>query len=279
MEILKVLNNNVVVVKNEKNIGQIVMGSGIGFKKKPGDLIDKSKVDKLFSLLNEDAFNNFQDLIVRIPLEHIQLGEEIVSRAKLKLGRRLNDMVYISLTDHIYTAVTRSQEGISVKNFLLWDIQRFYKTEYEIGLEALDLIEKRFNIRLSNDEAGFIALHLVNASLDEEEFQDIYEITEIMQEVTKIVKYEFNFDFDEDSIYYYRFITHLKFFAKRLISNTTYKDGSDEDLLLLVKKKYRNSYNTVIKVADFIKKKYKYTLSDEEKVYLTIHIQRVVYEN
>lgn len=278
LEIFKVLNNNVVVIKNDKDIEQIVMGSGIGFQKKRGDLVEESKVDKVFSLSNQDVFNNFQELIVRIPSEHIQLGEEIVVLAKLKLGRRLNDMIYISLTDHIYTAIIRSQEGINIKNFLLWETKRFYKTEYEIGLEALDLIEEKFDIRLSDDEAGFIALHIVNASLDDDEFQDIYEITEIMQEITKIVKYEFNFEFDEDSIYYYRFITHLKFFANRLISNTIYTDGNDDDLAMLVRNKYPNAYNTVDKIAEFINTKYNYTLSDEEKVYLTIHIHRVVYE-
>lgn len=278
MKIFKILNNNVVVIKNEKDVEQIVMGSGIGFKKKRGDLVEESKVDKLFAFSNQDVFNNFQELIVNIPLEYIQLGEEIVAQAKLKLGRRLNDMIYISLTDHIYTAVTRSQEGINVQNFLLWETKRFYKTEYEIGLEALDLIEEKMNIRLTDDEAGFIALHLVNATMEEEESQDIYQITEIMQEITKIVKYEFNFEFDEESIYYYRFITHLKFFAKRLISNTIYQGGNDDDLLQLVRNKYPNSYNTVNKISDFMHEKYNYTLSNEEKVYLTIHIQRVVYE-
>lgn len=278
MKIFKILNNNVVVIKNEKDVEQIVMGSGIGYKKKRGDLVEESKVDKLFALSNQDVFNNFQELIVNIPLEYIQLGEEIVALAKLKLGRRLNDMIYISLTDHIYTAVTRSQEGINVQNFLLWETKRFYKTEYEIGLEALDLIEKKTGIRLTDDEAGFIALHLVNATMEEEESQDIYQITEIMQEITKIVKYEFNFDFDEDSIYYYRFITHLKFFAKRLISNTIYQGDNEDDLLQLVRNKYPNSYHTVNKISDFMHDKYNYTLSNEEKVYLTIHIQRVVYE-
>lgn len=278
MEIFKILNNNVVVIKNKKNIEQIVMGTGIGFKKKKGDLVEESKVDKVFFLSNQDIFNNFQELIVKIPPEHIQLGEEIVALAKLKLGRRLDDMIYISLTDHIYTAIIRSQEGINIKNFLLWETKRFYKIEYEIGLEALDLIEEKFGIRLSDDEAGFIALHLVNASLADNEFQDVYKITEIMQEITKIVKYEFNFEFNEDSIYYYRFITHLKFFANRLVSNAIYKNNNDDDLVILVKNKYPNAYNTVNKITEFISTKYNYTLSDEEKVYLTIHIHRVVYE-
>lgn len=278
LKIFKVLNNNVVVVKNENDVEQIVMGSGIGFKKKIGDILDQEKIDKVFALSNPDIVSKFQELIVDIPMEHIELGEKIVTFAKSKIGRKLNDMIYISLVDHIYTAIERFKQGIVIKNFLLWDIQRFYKLEYEIGLDVLKMIEERFGVLLPDDEAGFIALHIVNASLDEREVQDVYQITQIMQEITQIVKYEFSFEFDEDSIYYYRFVTHLKFFAQRLISNNTYDGDHDEELTMLVKWKYKNSYNCVNKIGEFILNKYDYKLTDDEKVYLTIHIERVIYK-
>lgn len=278
MIIEKILNNNVVVIK-ENNVEKIVMGRGLAFQKKVGDEFDEAKVDKVFALTNKEAVNKFQELIVDIPIEHVELAEEIISYAKTKLGKKLNEMIYISLVDHVYTSIVRFLDGISVKNALLWDIRRFYPEEFCIGSKALDMIEEKFKVRLPEDEAGFIALHLVNAEMDEESMQNMYEITKVMQEISNIVKYKFNIEFDEDSVYYYRFITHLKFFAQRLVSHQTYQDENDDDLLDVIKLKYKNSYDCVSKVADFIYKKYNYILSNEEKLYLTIHIERVIYKS
>lgn len=279
MIIEKVLNNNVVIVKDEKGIEKIVMGRGLAFKKKVGDEFDESKIDKVFTLSNKEALNKFQELIVDIPIEHIELAEEIISHVKKDKGKKLNEIVYISLVDHIYTSIVRFLDGITVKNVLLWDIRRFYPEEFSIGLNALDMIEKRFNVRLPEDEAGFIALHLVNAEIDEDGMQDVYHITKLMQEIVNIVKYKFNIVFDENSVYYYRFITHLKFFAQRIINKNTYEDENDDDLLEVIKNKYINSYDCVKSISEFILKKYNYILSNEEKLYLTIHIERVIYKS
>lgn len=277
MVIDKILNNNVVVVR-EENVEKIVMGRGLAYKKKVGDEFDGELVDKVFMLSSPEAKNKFQEMIVNIPLEHVALGEELICYAEKEIGKKLNEMIYISLVDHIYASIMRFLEGIEVKNALLWDIRRFYPKEFSIGLHGLDMIEERHKVRLPEDEAGFIALHLVNAEMDAQSTQGMYKITKIMQEISNIVKYRFRLDFDEDSVYYYRFITHLKFFAQRLVSGKIYEDDGD-DLLETVKEKYVNSYQCVCTIADFIRNKYHYELSGEEKLYLTIHIERVVYKS
>ena len=274
MEISKVLNNNVAVVI-ENNEEKIVMGRGICFKKKTGDTIAPETIDKVFYLHNQEVLSRFKELVVDIPLEYLEIGEEIMDEARLSLGKALNDNIYISMVDHIYTAVIRAKDDILVKNALLWDIQRFYKEEYLIGKKALEIIEKKTGVLLPNDEAGFIALHIVNGQLDED-VHDMYEITKIMQEIENIVRYHFKIEFNEESAYYYRFITHLKFFAQRLVEHKK-QNKQEDDLLEVVQVKYANAYQCVEKIAIYIKNQYNYELYDEEKLYLTIHIHRVVY--
>ena len=274
MEISKVLNNNVAVVI-ENNEEKIVMGRGICFKKKTGDTIEPETIDKVFYLHNQEVLSRFKELVVDIPLEYLEIGEEIMDEARLSLGKALNDNIYISMGDHIYTAVVRAKDDILVKNALLWDIQRFYKEEYQIGKKALEIIEKKTGVLLPNDEAGFIALHIVNGQLDED-VHDMYEITKIMQEIENIVRYHFKIEFNEESAYYYRFITHLKFFAQRLVEHKK-QNKQEDDLLEVVQVKYANAYQCVEKIAIYIKNQYNYELYDEEKLYLTIHIHRVVY--
>ncbi|WP_394921190.1 BglG family transcription antiterminator LicT [uncultured Robinsoniella sp.] len=276
MRIFKALNNNVAVVIDEKDQEKIVMGRGICFKKKAGDDIDSDMIDKMFFLSAPDAHHKFQVLIQDVPMEHIVIGEEIISEAKLRLGKKLNDMVYISLIDHVHTSILRFLDGVTVKNVLLWDIRRFYKDEFQVGLWALDFIEEKCKVRLPDDEAGFIALHLANAQMDQAKMHNMYEITRIMQEIVNIVKYYFQIEFNEDDVYYYRFITHLKFFAKRLIDHNIYEEDDNDDLWDVIKAKYQNAFRCVEKITKFILKKYEYQLSKEEQIYLTIHIERVV---
>ena len=188
----------------------------------------------------------------------------------------MNEYIYISLVDHIYSSIVRFLEGITVTNVLLWDIRRFYKDEFQVGLWALDLIEEKCKVRLPEDEAGFIALHLANAQMNEEKMHNMYEITRIMQEMVNIVKYYFHIEFDEDDVYYYRFITHLKFFAKRLTEHKTYMEDENDDLWEVIREKYPQAFRCVEKITQFIQKKYDYQLSKEEQLYLTIHIERVI---
>lgn len=276
MKIFKILNNNVAVVLDEKGEEKIVMGKGICFKKKAGGEIDPKTVDKTFALAAGEVSNKFQVLIQDIPMEHMALGEEIIAEARRRLGKKLNDMIYISLIDHVHTSIIRFLDGVTVKNVLLWDIRRFYKEEYQIGLWALEQIKEKFKVELPEDEAGFIALHLANAQMDQEVMHNMYEITRIMQELVNIVKYYFQISFDEDDVYYYRFITHLKFFAKRLVERKIYTEDENDDLWAVIREKYPKAYGCVEKITAFIEKKYEYELSREEQLYLTIHIERVV---
>lgn len=278
MVIYKVLNNNVVVIQGDDGSEQIVMGKGIAFNRKVGDALDANLIDKTFKLTNPDVNSQFQELVISMPLEHIEVGDAIVKLATQRLGRELSETLYVGLVDHIFTALEREKEGIVLRNIMLWDIKRFYKTEYEIGIQALDLIEEKTGHRLSDDEAGSIALHIANAEMDENRIKDAYQITEIMQEITNIVRYEFNTEFNEEGVYFYRFITHLKFFAQRLLSNKSHLSFGENDLYEIIQGKYRNSFSCVLKIEEFIKKKYGYLLTDDEKLYLTIHIERIIYK-
>lgn len=125
MIIYKILNNNAVVIKDENGMEKIVMGCGLAFKKKCGEKIDVSKIDKVFVLPDPDVNNKFQEMMTYIPPEYIELGEDIIKYASKALDRDLNDIIYISLVDHLYAAVKRYREGILVKNVILWDIKIF----------------------------------------------------------------------------------------------------------------------------------------------------------
>ena len=277
MKIAKVINNNVISVMDENNKELVIMGRGIAFQKRPGDVVEEEKIEKIFKLDNKDVSEKFKTLLYDIPLEYMEVAEAIINYAKVTLGKKLNESIYVSLTDHIVFAIERSKKGLLISNALLWEIKRIYKDEYAIGLKAIEKINNKLGISLPEDEAGFIAMHIVNAELNEE-MPNVVNITKLIQDVLNIVKYHFKIDIDEDSLNYFRFLTHLKFFAQRLFSGTSL--GSKDDFLYeMMKEKYKDAIACVKKIKDYIKKEHGQDLTKEEMAYLAIHIERVVNRN
>lgn len=279
MRIERILNNNAVIIYDSQGNEQVVCGKGIAYKKAVGEEVDEEEINRIFILKDRGQDQKFQQLLNEIPLEHIQVATQIIEMIKTESRKTINDSIYISLSDHIYTSIVRFLDGVIVRNGMLWEIKRFYENEFKLGEKALDMIEANFNIRLPVDEAGFIALHIVNAQMDESSVERVVEITRIIQEISNLVKYYFTIDFDTESVYYYRFITHLKFFAQRLILGKPTENLGDDELLNVVKLKYQTSYRCSEKIGDFIKRKYNYSITDEEMLYLTIHIETVVYRS
>lgn len=277
MKIHKILNNNVVIIlENQKE--KIVCGKGIAFKKRVGDEIDESLINKTFNL-NDEKNDYLKEILKDIPIEYLEISNEIKKIASLKLGVQLNNNLLVSLSDHIYNSINRNKEGISLANVLLIDIKQFYEIEYNIGCEALTIIYDKTGVRLPEDEAGFIALHIINAENENNSIEQTSQIIEISQDACNFVKYFFLVDYEFDSVYYYRFMTHLKFFAKRLLMQKEKNEDFDESLYEIVKKKYAMSFQCVEKIEDLIHRKYHYTVNKEEQMYLTIHIERIIYKS
>lgn len=274
MEISKVFNNNVISALQENGEELVIMGRGIGFKKKPGDKVDESRIEKVFALKNKQTSDNFKMLLREVPLELVVIVEEIIDYARKNLSNKLNENIYVSLTDHINFAVERHQQGVEIKNVLFWEIKQLYKDEFNIGLKMLEQIKLKMGIDLPEDEAAFIAIHIVNAEMNEE-IGTTMDITKFMQQIINIVKYHFGTEFEEDSLSYMRFITHLKFFAQRMLKGIHYKENHD-NLFDLIKEKHRESALCAEKIKLFVEKEYNHKLTNEEMLYLTVHIERVV---
>lgn len=274
MKVQKILNNNVIVTLNEKGKEIVAMGRGIAFRKKTGDEIDPQQIDKVYTLSDQGISSKFQTMLADIPMEHMLLSERVIDYAKIRLGKKLNDSIYVTLPDHISTAIARYKDGIVLKNPLLWDIKRFYRDEFDVGLKANQIVLEETGVEFRQDEAAFITLHFVNAQLNEQ-MENVHDITQIMQDICAIVKEYFKMDFDESSLNYYRFINHVKFFAQRLL-NGVYYDDDDNDLLDVIKFKHKKSFNCAERIKQMILEKYNYDFGNEELLYLTVHIARII---
>lgn len=277
MIITKIFNNNAIVAKDDDKHEFVVMGKGIAFKKSAGEPVDDSLIEKTFILKQKDASEKFKLLLEHIPSEHVSLCYDIIEYANNILDVELNDYIYVTLTDHISHAIKLFNEGFNTQNALIWEIKKFYPKEFQIGLKAIEFIESELEIKVPEDEAANIALHLINAQANNSlnRVEDIGKQTKMIQDILNIVKYTYGIALDEKSISYERFVTHLRYFFQRL--NTAGKrvvedlETDDDFLLKQVKVKYKNAYECMLKIEKYLE----IELASEEKLYLTIHIQRV----
>lgn len=273
MVIDKIINNNIVSAFDETDTEVVVMGRGIGFGIKAGSPIREEQIEKVFRIKSHTLAEQFKELLSNMPLKHARISNDIISYAKGELKLRLNQSIYVTLTDHINFVIERLKLGIHPENALLWEIKRFYPQEYRLGKYGVQLIEKELEVKLPEDEAGFIALHFVNAEYGTN-IKDALNFPVLMQEILGIVKKDLEIEFDEESLHYERFATHLKFLLQRVYRKELLTD-EEEELALMVQRKYKREYICSKKIAEYIEMKTGSRISGEEMMYLAIHIRRV----
>lgn len=274
MKIKQILNNNIVVALDHSGDEVIVMSKGLGFRKKRGDLFPLEEAQKIFVLQDEETRSEYGELMQDMDPDSIEIAEGIISEASEKCQMKLADVIHISLTDHINGTLTRLMEGINLTNQLTLEISRLYPEEFAVGLKGIRMIAEKTGLEPIQDEAAFIALHLVNCQTDETlDEKTLRKTLVFIGDVVKMVEQAFHMKVDESSHSYYRFATHLKFLCRRIMNGQTF--GDDDVLYGIVRQSYPDTVDCVDKIAHVIQMKYKRQISAEEKAYLMIYVERL----
>lgn len=274
MKIIKTFNNNICLVEDAEHQEMILMGKGIAFGLKKDDEVDPNKIDKKFVFDTKELNDKFSALFDQVPVKYIELSSNIIDYATKALNIIFDNSIYLALSDHISYAIERYQSDEALKNALLFDIKKFYPNEFKVALKALDMIAYETDIKMNEDEAGFIAMHFVNASQSGEAMSQTIAVTKMVEDILQIVEYHYHLALDVNSINYIRFVSHIRFFARRLFSNEIYNDDQD-DLFEQIRNKYPTSYQCSLKVKKYILLNYNIDLGNDEMVYFMLHINRV----
>lgn len=274
--IIQALNNNVALVKNEQGQQAVVMGLGIVFHKRKGDLITPDKVEKVFSLKTEESKENFLTLLKNIPLDILTVTYNMIDELVKKHQFPVQEYLYVTLTDHVYSVYQKLLKGTYQESHLP-DISKEYVTEFEMAREAVEILSQKLSVTFPDDEVGRMALHFINAKGD-------YEVSENKQEharkrVLELVEEELSSSGIKRSVdngnLYDRLMIHLTYLINRLQTNQ-----QDETSLInmeeFVKSDYPQAYQIGQAIYDVIEKELDIDLSRSERVYLVIHIQRLL---
>ena len=270
----KILNNNAIeILENGTEI--IIIGNGVGFNHKVNDYITMKENYKLYTLQNNLLKIQFKALLNEIPFKCIELTQEIIDMAKTDLNRNFNQGLLVSLSDHINFVSKNYLKGYGSYSLVSEEIKRFYHEEYEVGLKALDLINRYYQINLNKKEASAIAFHLINAEFN----NNVSKTTSILKsidDILNIIEANFGLELPEDSLYYSRLVIHLKFFMQRVIKGES-DDENFEKLIISAKSDINKKRGiTLDSIERYLTEEFDYVLSEAERFYLLVHISRII---
>lgn len=274
MKIIKVFNNNIVATQSDHGEEMILTGSGLGFQKKVGDLVDESRIEKIYEVL-DDSRDRFYRLLGDTPMKLIDATQKIRDLAHEKLGIEMTVNALVGMIDHITYAVERKKQGLEIPNLMLHEIRSMYEEEFKIGLKGLDYIKEATGVSLSEHEAGYITMHMVNASLGENK-ESISKIFLFTNGIVEIIEQVFDFDFSEDEISLARLNAHLKFLAKRILLKQPSTEDHVEEFYDMFLKKDKRFKTVEKKIKVFVKKSFQHELSLQEMVYLMVHMNKAI---
>lgn len=209
-------------------------------------------------------------------MEDFELSFDIIDRIKIAVSYQVDDIIYLSLTDHISFAIQRTKDGITIPNAVLNEIQIFYPFEFTLGMWAVEYIYDEINVKLSEHEAGFIALHIINAKRQDGEEDMEKDSAKVVDDLIKIIEDFYEITFEKNEINYHRLVTHLKYFILREFSgNNTEED--EPNLFKMITDEFPEAYAVIENIDQYFQTFYKKELPKSEKVFLTIHINRVLH--
>ena len=274
MKVINRINNNVVLV-NDNNQKMIVTGKGVGFQVYPNDIVNEQFVEQRFILESDTSNDYYIQLLRDIPMEYLNVSKIIVDYAEGELKKELPLTFSFTLADHLNFAIERQKQGITINHLLSDEIKLFYPKEYEIGVKAVSIMREQIKFDFAEYEALSIAMHLVNASGGLSDKYDVVDLTETMKTIVSKIEEYLNVKLDQSSVVFSRFITHLRFYLIRQL-NFEIDDLINEELLEIVREKYEKAYNCAEIITAYVDDKYNYKTHDSEKLYLSLHINRLL---
>ena len=268
----KVLNNNVLIAEHPSYEEVVLIGKGIGFNRKHGDIIDAEAVEKLFVLKNEKEQKNYIKLLPIIDNDYLEVIISAIDLIKQRTNDTLNEHIHVALTDHLMFAITRASQGLEMSNPFLLETKALYRREYEIAIEVVDLIREKTEINLPIGEIGFIALH-IHSAITNKNISDVNQHSQLVSRLVTIVEENLRIQIDRESIDYLRLVRHLRFAIERVVNGE--KVAEPEKITLLLKDEYPVCYNLSWKLIKVMQQTLKMKVFDAEAVYLTMHLQRL----
>ncbi|MDP4550504.1 transcription antiterminator [Alkalihalobacillus macyae] len=271
-KIKKILNNNVVIALTEQENEVVLTGKGIGFNQKQGEILDDTKVDKYFVLIDKSEQEQYKLLVPHLSESFIGVMNEVIFLISEKLDTDFDEHIHIALTDHLSFAIKRLQQGLGVKNPFLIETQTMYPKEYTIAEEVIQLMNHKLNVSLPDGEIGFVALH-IHSAVTNRSITELSKYSLLINRLVSVIEDSLKVEVSRTGIDYLRLVRHLRHAIERSELNQPVE--AHERLEKVLKEEYPLCYNLSWKLIKIMQKELQTKFPDAEAVYLTMHLQRL----
>lgn len=274
MKIIKKINNNVAIALDNNNREIVVFGKGIGFQTPPYELNDYSKIEQPFYNVDRRLYDLFSDLDEKVLL----LTSRMVEKIKMSTTEKWSPNLTVILADHIQFAIERERSGMEITLPYLHEIEESEPRITSYALWIVKNVNHHFQVRLPKGEVGCIAMHLINARVsspktDQETLEE--KRSRILKNSIRIIENYFDLHISRTDSSYFRFRQHINYFVQRKQANEELADQNYE-LFELMKAQYPDAYNCLVLINDYLYKEYGLNCSEDELLYLMIHLQRLI---
>ena len=270
MRIIKKINTSAVLALDSTGKEIIVLGKGLGFPAIPYELEDLSKIDRTFY----DVDARYVGMIADIPQPVLLASAEIAELVEDELDCRMNPNLPFTLADHLNFAISRLRNGIDLTTPIAYDVKHLYPKEFDLGIRSLDILREMAGVTLPEHEAVNVTMHIINAEAESSDLHDLMMTLKIIDQVETLVERQMKITLDKESYNYSRFAMHLRYLIQRLESGKP-AEAHGAEMLRPLAREYPDIYTCALKVAEYFKGTWGWQCSDEEIVYLMMHIHRV----
>lgn len=267
--VTKVLNHNTVLaLDTQDHQEKLVLGKGVGFGRKVGERTDFSP-EVIIYLLVEQGRGNPRELVKKIAPQYLAVANGIIQAAKRSFGE-IDTSILLPLADHIAFAAQRIQKNAPISNPLTADIKALFPEEYAVAQKGHDLILEETGLEFSEDELGYIALH-IHSSLDPIQVSQAMQMAALVRECVELVQRETGGNIDITSLSYNRLMTHIKYMAARILKGETLS----MDVNGFMRESYPKAFAISTEMCRHLGQSLRLSVDEKEIGYLAMHIERV----
>ena len=243
--VVKAFNHNAVLaadVADQKEY--LLMGKGIGFGKKVSEQFETDESCRVYSLTDRKERNDAQDLAKSINPEFLEIANMVLDEAEKVFGQ-IDRNILFPLADHISYAVERIRRNETISNPLTEDIRVLFHMEYKVASCVIPLLESHFGISISEDEVGYITLH-VHSAIDDEKVSDAMQTARAVRECIRIVEESMGKKIDVMTLSYNRLMNHVRYMIVRALEGEKLKLSLNDYMQV----KYPEEFALAAKICD-----------------------------
>lgn len=270
MKVIRRFNNNVVLCVDDNQKEIVAFGKGLGFHDIPYELTDLSKIEKSYYGIEK----RYLSMINELSEQSLELAMTIMDWCRINLQGQINPNLIFTLADHIDFCIERNKKNMHVKMPLYNDFENMHPKEFKIAQRAIQLISKKYNVYLSEDEVVGIAMNILNSEMDLDSNKPFKDFDRIQEDILNIIEKELNISIDKKTTSYARYVSHIQYLIKRVEEGS---EDSEDDFKMYESLSKQNPEVTAcsLKIADYFKDKKNFSLNHNELLYLIIHISRL----